>query len=138
METVQRRTIAALLKRVKEKSGPLAANRVRAALSALWTWSLRTGRIDSDSNPVSFTLRQAEKPRERTLTDDELKAIWKATGGEDDYDRIVRLCLLTGCRREEIGRLRWDEIEKDGLVTRRQAHEGRDKGGTTHKRGRGQ
>jgi integrase len=28
----------------------------------------------------------------------------------------VRLALLTGCRRDEIGGLRWDEI-KDGLIT---------------------
>jgi integrase len=96
-------------------SGPIAANRLRAALSALWTWGLRTGLVEADSNPVAFTLKQAEKPRERTLTDEELKAIWKATEGEDDYSRIVRLCLLTGCRREEIGGLRWDEVQDDQL-----------------------
>jgi integrase len=56
-----------------------------------------------------------EKPRDRTLTDEELKAIWKATDGGGEYDRIVRLCLLTGCRREEIGGLRWDEVHDDQL-----------------------
>ena len=128
MEMVQRRTIAALLEGVKEESGPIAANRLRAALSALWTWSLRTGRIDSDSSPVSFTIRQPEKPRERTLTDAEVKAIWNATDGATDYARIVRLCLLTGCRREEIGGLRWDEIEQDRLIIGAK----RMKGGATH------
>ena len=28
----------------------------------------------------------------------------------------MRLCLLTGCRREEIGSLRWDEIQADKIV----------------------
>jgi integrase len=84
---------------------------VRAALSALWTWGLRSGLIDADSNPVAFTLKQVEKARERTLNDEELKAIWKATEGGDDYSRIVGLCLLTGCRREEVGGLRWDEVQ---------------------------
>ena len=28
----------------------------------------------------------------------------------------MRLCLLTGCRREEIGGLRWDEIQSDRIV----------------------
>jgi len=89
---------------------------------------LRTGLIEADSNPVSFTLKRVEKPRERTLTDEELKAIWKATNGGGEYDRIVRLCLLTGCRREEIGGLRWDEVHDDKLKIGTE----RMKGGVAH------
>jgi integrase len=114
-EALRRRDIAELLDQVTATSGPVAANRLRAALSALWTWGLRTGLIEADSNPVSFTLKHVEKPRERTLTDQELRAIWKATEGDDDYSRIVRLCLLTGCRRDEIGGLRWDEVQDHQL-----------------------
>jgi integrase len=116
VETVQRRDVAALLERISHASGPIAANRVRAALSALWTWGLRTGRIEADANPVSFTIRQPETSRDRTLTDAEINAIWCATEGDHEYYAIVRLCLLTGCRREEIGGLRWDEIGEDSLA----------------------
>ena len=116
VETVRRGDIAALLGRIAESSGPIAANRLRAALSAMWTWGLRTGLIDADSNPVAFTVRQPETARDRTLSGAELKAIWDATINGKDYSRIVRLCLLTGCRREEIGRLRWDEIQGDRIV----------------------
>ena len=115
-EAVRRRDISALLERVAESRGPIAANRLRAALSALWSWGLRTGLIEADSNPVAFTVRQPEKTRERTLNDVELKAIWKATDDDGDYSRIVRLCLLTGCRREEIGGLRWDEVQSERIV----------------------
>jgi integrase len=115
-EAVHRRDIAALLKHVAENSGPIAANRVRAALSAMWSWGLRTGLIEADSNPVAFAVRQPEKARERVLSDAELKAIWNATADSRDYYRIARLCLLTGCRREEIGGLRWDEIQQDRIV----------------------
>jgi integrase len=115
-ETVRRRDIAALLERVAGSSGPIAANRVRAALSALWSWGLRTGLIEADTNPVAFTVRHPEKARERVLSDAELKAIWDATDDDGDYSRILRLCLLTGCRREEIGSLRWDEIQDERIV----------------------
>src|SRR5262249_23929535 len=111
----RRRDIAELLDQVTATSGPVAANRLRAALSALWTWGLRTGLIEADSNPVSLTLKHVEKPPERTLTDQELRTIWKATAGGDDYSGIVRLCLLTGCRRDEIGGLRWDEVQDHQL-----------------------
>jgi integrase len=128
VEAVHRRDIAELLEKIAKRSGPIAANRVRSALSALWSWGLRAGLIDADSNPVAFTVRRPERARERTLTDAELKAIWKATGGDGDYPVIVRLCLLTGCRREEIGRLRLDEIQLDRLVIGGK----RMKGGITH------
>ena len=82
----------------------------------MWTWGLRTGRIEGDTNPVSFTVRQTEKPRDRILGDAEIRAIWKATDSGGDYARIVRLCLLTGCRRDEIGGLRWFEVQEDQLV----------------------
>ena len=115
-ETVTRSDIASLLDRVSNASGPFAANRLRAALSALWSWGMRAGLIKSDSNPVTFTLRHPEKARERTLTDDELRAVWAASEGNGDYARIVRLCILTGCRREEIGGLYWDEVLPDRLL----------------------
>ena len=50
------------------------------------------------------------------LSDDELKAIWAATNDNSDYSRIARLCLLTGSRRDEIGRLRWDEVQTDRIT----------------------
>jgi integrase len=115
-EAVGRSDIATLLDRVSKTSGRFAANRLRAALSALWSWGMRAGLILSDSNPVTFTLRHPEKTRERTLSDGELRAVWATTEGDGDYARIVRLCILTGCRREEIGGLRWDEVLPDRLL----------------------
>ena len=116
VEALRRRDISELLERVTEKSGSIAANRVRAALSALWTWGLKTGRIEGDANPVMFTVQHPETTRDRTLTDPEIRAIWTATDSRDDYSRIVRLCLVTGCRRDEIAGLRWSEILVDRVA----------------------
>jgi hypothetical protein len=60
-EALRRRDIAELTEQVAEGSGPVAANRLRAALSALWTWGLRTGLIEADSSPVSFTLKHVRR-----------------------------------------------------------------------------
>ena len=116
IEAVRRRDISEVLERITGKSGPIAANRVRAALSALWSWGLKTGRIEGDTNPVAFTLHHPEKSRERTLNDAEIQAVWAATDTGEDYTRIVRLCLLTGCRREEIAGLHWSEVQADKIV----------------------
>jgi integrase len=100
-----------LLSGIAKAGGPVAANRVRSTLSALWVWGLRSGMIEGE-NPVAHTPKPGtEAPRERTLNDVELALIWAATGEDHDHDRIVRLLMLTGARREEVAGMAWAEIE---------------------------
>jgi integrase len=75
-------------------------------------WAQQQGK--AESNPVAFTEKREEQKRERVLSDDELRAIWNAAG-EGDYGTIVKLLMLTGQRREEIGGLMWSEIA-DGKI----------------------
>ena len=76
------------------------------------------------------TKRQVRiKPRDRVLTDKELATLWNGLL-ENDYGRILRLLILTACRRDEIGSLRWSEIDEE---TRMIALPGeRTKNGRTH------
>lgn len=54
-------------------------------------------------------LKMATQPsRDRVLSHDELKAIWNACEGT--FGTIVKLLLLTGCRKMEIGTLQWHQI----------------------------
>src|SRR5215210_3565210 len=109
LHKVERRHAAAYLAEIATSNGPIAANRARAALSALFTWAMREGLVDT--NPVVGTNRAVpERSRERVLSDEGLAAIWEACGA-DDYGRIVRLLILTGQRREEVGGMRWAEID---------------------------
>ena len=48
------------------------------------------------------------KRRERVLSDAELAAL---AAPDNDYGRILQLLILTGCRRDEIGGLKWSEID---------------------------
>jgi len=95
--------------------GRVQANRVLASLSAAWVWALRTGLVGGD-NPAAYVPKFSETPRERVLTPDELRLIWRCTDSQRNYERIVRVLLLTACRRQEIGGMRWGEIEGDVLV----------------------
>jgi integrase len=104
--------VAARLKVIGRESGTVTASRARAALSAMYGWAMREGLCGlQPHNPVAITNAPKDSvPRERVLTDAELVAIWRACG-DDDFGRIVRLLALTGCRRQEIGSLRWGEID---------------------------
>jgi integrase len=111
---VDRRAIAALLTEIGANRGPIAANRVRATLSALFAWAMKEGL--ADSNPTVATNSFAEQPRDRVLTDCELCAIWNALP-QSDYGAILKLLMLTGQRLTEIADLRWSEIDSNkGLI----------------------
>ncbi len=108
IDGIDRRTVAALLSEVATSKGPTVVNHVRASLSAFFGWAMREGL--TEANPVIGTNRAvAVSSRDRVLTDDELRSIWNALS-DDDYGNIVRLLALTGQRRDEIGGLRWSEV----------------------------
>ena len=108
---IDRRALAIRLAEIATNSGPAAANRVRASLSAFFAWALREGLVES--NPVVNTNKAVEGgSRTRVLNKDELRSIWNALA-DDDFGDIVKLLALTGQRRDEIGGLRWDEVELD-------------------------
>jgi len=73
---ITRRDIAGRISTIAAELSGSSANRLRAALSAFFAWSMREGLVDA--NPVIGTNHWDEKPRERVLTDDELKIIWDA------------------------------------------------------------
>jgi integrase len=101
-------------RRAGEPNGPFAANRARASLSALFSWAIGEGLLDS--NPIVGTNKAIdETPRDRVLTGDELTLIWRHAG-DLNYGAIIRLLVLTGQRREEVGGLRWSELRlPDGI-----------------------
>jgi integrase len=51
-----------------------------------------------------------EEPRERVLDEQELIALWRACEGDEPYGSALRLLLLTGCRRDEVSRMRRSEL----------------------------
>ena len=107
LTSVGRRDIAALLADVEAASGPYARNHVRASLSAFWTWAIAEGLVEA--NPVAGTVKAPAQSRDRVLSDHELAQVWRSLP-VGDFGDIVRLLLLTGQRREEIGALQWSEI----------------------------
>ena len=112
---IDRAAVSRLHQFLGTEVGRVQANRVLASLSAAWVWALRTGLVGGD-NPAAYVPKFSEKPRDRVLAPDELRLIWRCTASEGSYNRIVRTLLLTACRRQEIGGMRWGEIEGDVLV----------------------
>jgi integrase len=113
LAAVSRPVIAAHLRIIAKENGPVTANRARSTLSAMFAWAIGEG--IAETNPTIGTNVQKEKPRDRVLSDVEFAAIWKATPN-DDYGRIIKLLMLTAPRRDEIGALRWSEIDTEAKL----------------------
>ena len=90
-----------------------------SALSGLFAWAIERGYVTG--TPVLHIKRRAGTvSRERTLSPAELREVWRAAttvGG--DYERIIKLLILTGQRKTEIGRLDWVEINEGGALGKR-------------------
>jgi integrase len=116
---IRRSDIAHLLDSVEDKHGAWVADSVLAVLRSVAAWYAT--RHDDYTPPFVKGMRRVPehaRKRSRILTDDELRAVWKAAEASDDvYGGFVRLALLTGQRREKLAAMKWSDVAADGTWT---------------------
>jgi integrase len=103
-----RRDVASMLSGLTDKLSGATVNRVQGSWSGFFAWTIGEGL--RDDNPVTGTERRDEIERTRLISAVELRDIWQALH-DDIYGDIMRLLILTGARREEIGALAYSEID---------------------------
>jgi integrase len=111
---IARSTIASRLREIAKDNGPVAADRARSTLSAMLAWAIGEGLLENNV-VVGTNKASSDEERERTLADNELVKIWEKLP-DNHYGTIIRLLVLTGARREEIGGMGWSEIDRKEKV----------------------
>lgn len=93
------------------KGGLVMANRTLAIVRRIMNW--HATRSDTFRSPIVRGMARADDgARTRTLTDDELRRVWRtAEAGEGPFDRLVQFLLLTAARRGEAAAMTWSEID---------------------------
>jgi integrase len=93
-------------------------NRCRETLRAIFAYAIERELITI--NPVvGVSKRKVEIPRDRTLTADELTALWQAIDKLPDLPRAYfRVVVLTGARRNEVRCMAWSEVDLDAGLWR--------------------
>lgn len=132
VDAVTRKHVAAFMHKIaqgatakREKRGPRAVSHVRGGqgvasrtvglLGAIFSYAVAEGLCPE--NPVRGVTRYADRKRERRLLDDEYRALAtglaaaEGAGVNPSGIAAARLLLLTGWRRGEATRLRWDELD---------------------------
>jgi integrase len=115
ISSITRRDVLDLIDGIADRGALTYARRVHAHLHRLFRWSVGRGIIDN--NPVADLPKPgAVVKRDRVLNDAELAVAWKAAFQiEWPFGPLFRLLILTGARREEVGALRWSEIQGDKI-----------------------
>ena len=103
--------VAGVIDGVARRGSPIMANRTRALLSKLWAFGMARGLVSS--NPVTATERPGvERPRERVLSDDEIRQLWTVWESEGSLmSSLFQLLMLTAQRSGEVKAMAWDEID---------------------------
>jgi integrase len=95
--------VAAVIDKLLSKPG--AANHVYAAARLIFRWTWRRRMIDrSPLDGLPFPARYV--PRERVLSDDELRSVFRAAGDGSIFGTMIQLLILTGQRKGQIVNLR--------------------------------
>jgi integrase len=122
VDRIGRKDVAARVLAVSKASGVPTGIAFRSAVNAMFTWAMQMGL--TEINPVIGAF-QPERPKSRdrvlidTKLDLEMKHRWRELVGvwqgvdDDDYGKCIRLMILTGTRRAEIGGMRWSEFNAD-------------------------
>jgi integrase len=107
-------TISARSAKIAVDSGATTAKNSWRSLHAFFVWCCRRG--FTSSNPAVGVEHRPDRKRDRVLNASEIAALWQATAGAGDFNAIIRLLLLSGCRASEIGGLQWSEVLSDRIV----------------------
>ena len=101
------------LDRIKREAGGTTANRCLSYARAAYNWSVRRDALPM--NPFfNVAAPSGEKPRDRVLTEAELRAIWLAApSAGEPYGDFIRVLLLTMARLSEVALMTWSEISAD-------------------------
>jgi integrase len=108
---IKRRDVHELLDRIVSRGAPVTANRVLAAIRKMFGWAASRD-IITVSPCIGVTPPTAEISRDRILTDDELRLVWRgATAIGWPFGPMVQELILTLQRRDEVSGMARKELK---------------------------
>jgi integrase len=110
-DSITRGEVIELLDRIVDRGAPTMANRTLAAVRKAFNWAVARGAL-ATSPCQGVKMPTEETARDRTLTDDELRWLWAATGRMGaPFGPLFRVMLIAGQREGEVAGMAEAEID---------------------------
>jgi integrase len=107
-DTVTRANVLLLLDSYAHS--PAKRKQLHGAIRRMYTWAQQRELVRT--NPAILIKTTPPDPRTRALSLDELARVWHATTVMSPlYRDVTRMLMVTGQRRNEVGRMQWGEID---------------------------
>jgi integrase len=115
---ITRRDVAELIEGIADSGRKYAAHKLFNYASKLFAWAIARHLYGLETSPCTGVkpseLAGKKEPRQKVLSDSEIRALWKATEGLGyPAAPFVRLLLLTGQRLREVAEMQWQEVDLD-------------------------
>lgn len=111
LSEITKQDVLDLLDDILDRGAPTTANHALATLRAFFNWAIHRNLLAA--SPCAGIKKPVEvKSRDRVLTDDEIRRLWRAC--EDigfPFGPMTQLLLLTGARRDEVRRMTERELD---------------------------
>jgi integrase len=107
---IRRSEIVRLLDQIEEGSGAAMATQTLAIIRKVMNW--HATRSDDFMSPIVRGMARtqpSEQARERILSDEELRKIWRTDCGM--FGDYIHFLLLTAARRNEVAGMTWHEVD---------------------------
>jgi integrase len=105
---IRRSDIVRLLDQIEDERGAAMADRTLSIIRKIMNW--HAARSDDFRSPIVRGMaRTSERPRDRVLSDDELRSIWRTADGSI-FGSYLRFLLLTAARRNEAAKMERGEL----------------------------
>lgn len=113
LSEITRRDVSAALDKIITGGAKIGANRAFAVLRKACSWAVSRGLADhSPCDGLSRPSSEKGRARERVLDERELALIWRASDSLGyPFGAFVKLLMLTGQRRTEVGAMQWAELD---------------------------
>jgi integrase len=97
------------------RGNTVTANKVLSILKRLFAWAVECELIEQ--SPATGVRMKREAPRDRVLSEPELRSIWKAAPNLGwPFGPFVQLLMMTAARRTEVAEMQWSELSEDMTV----------------------
>jgi integrase len=116
LSEIKRPDVIAWLDAIVDRGAPISANRALSWFKGLCNFAVERGILDV-SPIAAIKAPSPETPRDRVLSDDELRIVWQAADAlEPVYAGFIKLLILTGQRLREVSEMEWKEIDLDAKL----------------------